>query len=95
MNATPETKPTRKRAPRRRSSQKPTLRVIEGALSIYRVGDEVTSDKQITLVCPPNFPLTVEGTKLVDGELQLHFSFPRGSVFTVPASCVRRGGTDG
>ncbi len=65
MNATPKTKPATKRATRRKTHA-PQLRVVEGALSIYRKGERISTTRAYSgLHC------TVEDHQFEDGELYL------------------------
>ncbi len=70
----------------------PRLTVIEGALSIFRPGDEVFIgiEHARVLTLDMNKRLIVEDTKIVDGELCLVLSLPSTTAFLLPASIVRR-----
>jgi hypothetical protein len=84
MNATPKTKPATKRATRRKTHA-PQLRVVEGALSIYRKGARVSTTRAYSgLHC------TVEYHEFEDGELYLLIKPEPDEVYRVKASDVVR-----
>jgi hypothetical protein len=80
MNATPKTK----RATRRKTHA-PQLRVVEGALSIYRKGERISTTRAYSgLHC------TVEDHVFEDGELYLLIKPEPDEVYRVKASEVVR-----